>query len=140
YRVNDNLSVQAAASYTDARVVSSTAPPYDQYIGERLPFSAYFNWSWNARWEQPLGDNVRGYAQFDMAHKGDMWNGINPNDVNTGLPRILQPAYTISNLRVGLTPVGGRWLAEFYVTNLTDKNAIVYSNTGNFDLRLTTNE
>lgn len=29
---------------------------------------------------------------------------------------------------------------EFYITNLTDKNAIVYSNTGNFDLRLSTNE
>ena len=29
---------------------------------------------------------------------------------------------------------------EFYITNLADKNAIVYSNTGNFDLRLTTNE
>ncbi len=75
-----------------------------------------------------------------MAHKGDMWNGLNPNDVNTGLPRILQPAYTIMNLRFGLNPEGGRWLAELYCTNLTDKNAIVYSNTGNFDLRLTTNE
>jgi len=75
-----------------------------------------------------------------MAHKGGMYNGLNPNDKNTGLPRILQPAYTLMNLRLGLTPVGDRWLAEFYITNLTDKNAIVYSNTGNFDLRLTTNE
>ena len=44
------------------------------------------------------------------------------------------------NLRFGLTPASGNWLVEFYITNLTDKNAIVYSNTGNFDLRLTTNE
>jgi hypothetical protein len=44
------------------------------------------------------------------------------------------------NLRFGLNPEGGRWLTEFYVTNLADKNAIVYSNTGNFDLRETTNE
>jgi outer membrane receptor protein involved in Fe transport len=109
-------------------------------VGERLPFSPYFNWSWNARYEHPLASNLRGYVQFDMAHKGDMYNGLNPNDKNTGLPRILQPAYTLMNLRLGLTPVGDRWLAEFYITNLTDKNAIVYSNTGNFDLRLTTNE
>ena len=33
---------------------------------------------------------MRGYAQLDMAHKGDMWNNINPNDKNTGLPRFLQ--------------------------------------------------
>jgi hypothetical protein len=34
----------------------------------------------------------------------------------------------------------GRWLGEFYITNLADKNAIIYSNTGNFDLCQTTNE
>jgi outer membrane receptor protein involved in Fe transport len=39
-----------------------------------------------------------------------------------------------------LNPINDHWLAEFYITNLADKNAIVYSNTGNFDLRLTTNE
>jgi outer membrane receptor protein involved in Fe transport len=44
------------------------------------------------------------------------------------------------NLRLGLTSAGDRWLGEFYITNLADKNAVVYSNTGNFDLRLTTNE
>jgi outer membrane receptor protein involved in Fe transport len=44
------------------------------------------------------------------------------------------------NLRFGLNPGSERWLAEFFITNLTDKNAIVYTNTGNFDLRYTTNE
>ena len=140
YPITDNLTLQASANYTQSSVVSAAAPQYDVYVGERLPFSPYFNWSWNARYEHPLASNLRGYVQFDMAHKGDMYNGLNPNDKNTGLPRILQPAYTLMNLRLGLTPVGDRWLAEFYITNLTDKNAIVYSNTGNFDLRLTTNE
>jgi outer membrane receptor protein involved in Fe transport len=37
-------------------------------------------------------------------------------------------------------PQRSHWLAELYITNLTNKNAIVYSNSGNFDLRLTTNE
>jgi outer membrane receptor protein involved in Fe transport len=69
-----------------------------------------------------------------------MWNNINPEDKNTGLPRILQPEYTLTNVRFGVKPAGDSWLGEFYITNLTDKNAIVYSNTGNFDLRLTTNE
>src|SRR5262249_24850720 len=45
FRVNDNLSVNAAGSYTDARIVSSAAAPYDEFVGERLPFSAYFSWS-----------------------------------------------------------------------------------------------
>jgi iron complex outermembrane receptor protein len=140
YKVNDNWSLQASGNYTDARIISAIDPVYQPYVGERLPFAPYFSWSWNARYEQPLGTRLRGYVQFDMAHKGDMWNGLNPNDKNTGLPRILQPAYTIMNVRFGLNPQGSHWLAEFYITNLTDKNAIVYSNTGNFDLRLTTNE
>jgi len=140
YQVNENLSLQASINYTDGHVTSTVNPNYQSYVGERLPFSPYFNWSWNLRYEHPLADNLRGYFQFDMAHKGDMYNGLNPNDVNTGLPRVLQPAYTIMNLRLGLNPINDHWLAEFYITNLADKNAIVYSNTGNFDLRLTTNE
>jgi outer membrane receptor protein involved in Fe transport len=39
-----------------------------------------------------------------------------------------------------MAPPGGAWLAELYVTNLANKNAIVYTNTGNFDLRQTVNE
>jgi len=75
-----------------------------------------------------------------MAHKGDMWNALNPEDKNLNLPRFLQPSYTIMNLRLGVNPGSERWLAEFYITNLADKNAIVYTNTGNFDVRYTTNE
>lgn len=139
--INDNWSLQASADYTDARVVSAASPSYDSYVGERLPFAPYFNWSWNARYEHPLSGALAGYLQFDMAHKGDMYNGLNPDDKNSGLPRILQPPYTIMNLRVGVhPPESERWLVELYCTNLTDKNAIVYSNTGNFDLRETTNE
>ena len=140
YHVSDRWTLQASANYTEARVVSTVNPDYQAYVGERLPFAPYFSWSWNARYEQPLGGHLRGYGQFDIAHKGDMYNGLNPNDPNTGLPRILQPGYTLMNLRFGLNPEAEQWLVEFYITNLTDKNAIIYSNTGNFDLRLTTNE
>ena len=68
-----------------------------------------------------------------------MWNDLHVAGSN-GFARINQPGYSLMNLRVGINPEGGRWLAELYVRNLTDKNAILYSNTGNFDLRQTTNE
>jgi iron complex outermembrane recepter protein len=141
YKINDNWSLQASVDYTDGHITSASSANYDTYVGERLPFSPYFNWSWNARYEYPLASALRGYLQFDVAHKGDMYNGLNPDDKNTGLPRILQPPYTIMNLRLGLNPAEGeRWLMELYITNLANKNAIVYSNTGNFDLRETVNE
>jgi outer membrane receptor protein involved in Fe transport len=141
FRISDNWSLQASLDYTDARIVAAVDPNYAPYVGERLPFSPYFNWSWNARYEHPLTRTLGAYLQFDMAHKGAMYNGLNPDDKNSGLPRILQPQYTIMNLRVGMHPADSeRWLVELYCTNMTDKNAIVYSNTGNFDLRETTNQ
>jgi outer membrane receptor protein involved in Fe transport len=139
YKVNDHWSLQAAASYTDSRVVSVPLANVVVSVGERLPYVPYLSWSWNMRYEHPINKDLRGYAQFDIAHKGDMWNDLHVADVN-GFPRILQPSFSIMNLRIGLNPEGGHWLTEFYITNLADKNAIIYSNTGNFDLRQTTNE
>ena len=137
---NEAWAFQAALSYTDAHIISTLDPDYNAYVGERLPFAPYFSWSWNGRYQQPVSANLKGYVQFDMAHKGDMWNNFNPDSPYTGLPRILQPGFTLMNLRFGLNPDSGRWLAELYIDNLTDKNAIVFSNTGNYDLRLTTNQ
>jgi outer membrane receptor protein involved in Fe transport len=138
-KVNDNWAFQGAASYTDPHIVSSPFAVFQGNIGERLPYVPYFSWSWNLRYEHPLPKDLRGYAQFDIAHKGSMWDDFNVQGSN-GVPRILQPSYSIMNLRMGLNPAGGHWLAELFITNLADKNAIVYTNTTNFDLRETTNE
>ncbi|MDB6007938.1 MAG: hypothetical protein JWL65_188 [Gammaproteobacteria bacterium] len=139
FRLNENWSVQAAGSYTDSHLVGTTYSTFEQNVGERLPFVPYFSYSWNIRYDQPLNKDLRGYAQLDMAHKGDMWDDLHVSGAN-GFPRILQPSYSILNLRFGLNPEAGHWLGEFYITNLTNKNAILYTNTGNFDLRQTVNE
>ncbi len=139
YKISENWSMQAAASYIDSHLVSSPYATFEANVGERLPYVPYFSWSWNLRYETPLSGNLKGYVQIDEAHKGDMWNDLHVEGSN-GFPRMLQPEYSIINLRLGLNPEGGRWLTELYVTNLADKNAIVYTNTGNFDLRETTNE
>jgi hypothetical protein len=61
-------------------------------------------------------------------------------DGSNGLPRVLQPGYSIMNLRFGLNQSESTGLAEFYITNFTNKNAVIYTNEGNFDLRYTRNE
>ena len=68
-----------------------------------------------------------------------MWNDFHVEGSN-GFPRILQPSYSIMNFCFGLNPQGGHWLTEVYITNLANKNAFIFSNTGNFDLRQATNE
>jgi iron complex outermembrane receptor protein len=57
-----------------------------------------------------------------------------------GFGRSLQPAYNISNLRFGIQAPNDHWSAEAYVSNLLNKDAVVFTNTGNYDHRQTTNE
>lgn len=141
WKVNDHLLLQAAANYNDSHLVSNSFqnPNFQVAPGERLPYVPYVSYSWTARYESPLASGFKGYGQIDGSHKGDMWNDLHASGSN-GLPRVLQPQYSVGNLRLGLQPEDGRWLTELYVTNITNKNAIVYTNTGNFDLRQTMNE
>jgi outer membrane receptor protein involved in Fe transport len=141
YRVTQGLSISLSGSYNDSRLVSNTFenPDFAVVPGERLPYVPYFSYSANARYEHPLGASLKGYVQYDIAHKGDMWSDLRVTNPN-GFGRSLQPAYNISNLRFGLGAPNDRWTAEAYVTNLFDENAVIYTNTANYDHRETTNE
>jgi outer membrane receptor protein involved in Fe transport len=141
YQANAFLSMDFSASYNDSRI--QTNKFQNQYFqvqpGERLPYVPYFNWSANARYEAPLKDALHGYVQYDVAHKGDMWNTLQSNGSN-GLPHVLQPGYSVMNLRLGFNQTAEHWMSELYITNLTNKNAVIYTNEGNYDLRQTVNE
>jgi outer membrane receptor protein involved in Fe transport len=141
FKVNDHWSLQAAVNYTDAELTSNHYENqfFEVEPGSRLPYSPYFDWSGNIRYEAGFSNLLAWYAQYDIAYKGDMYNNLSSVTGN-GFPRILQPPYDIMDVRIGLNPKDGRWLAEFYITNLANKNAVIYTNTGNFDLRQTTNE
>jgi iron complex outermembrane recepter protein len=141
YQASNALSMELSASYNDAKVLTNNFNNASFAVtpGERLPYDPYFSWSGNVRYDVPIHDYLKGYGQFDIAHKGDMWNDLQTSGSN-GLPRVLQPGYSIMNLRFGLHQSESHWLAEFYITNLTNKNAVIYTNEGNFDLRYTRNE
>ena len=141
YQANSFLSVELSASYNDSRVVSNNFANSSFAVspGERLPYVPYFDWSGNVRYERPLEDALHGYVQYDVAHKGDMWNTLQTTGSN-GLPRVLQPGYSVMNLRFGLNQTAEHWMTELYISNLLNKNAVIYTNEGNFDLRQTVNE
>jgi outer membrane receptor protein involved in Fe transport len=141
YQPTAALSLDLSASYNDARVLTNNFANASFAVapGERLPYVPYFSYSANARYEAPLNDGVRGYVQYDIAHKGDMWNALQVSGSN-GLPRVLQPGYSVMNVRLGFSQAESRWMTEFYITNLTNKNAVIYTNEGNFNLRQTRNE
>jgi iron complex outermembrane recepter protein len=145
YVPNSNLSMDVSLSYNDSRIISDNyytgggAGGFDVRPGERLPYVPYFNWSGDVRYEAPIKDSLHWFSQYDIAHKGDMFNGLQANGTN-GLPYVLQPGYSIMNVRFGLTRPDQGWTTELYITNLANKNAVIYTNEGNFDLRQTVNE
>jgi iron complex outermembrane recepter protein len=139
--VAEGLSVQASLSYDDSKLTSDSYLNSNYIVtpGERLPYVPYFNYSANARYQRPVSASLRGYVQYDIAHKGDMWSDLRVVDPH-GFARTLQPSYEISNLRLGLEAPSGRWTTEFYVSNLWNTNAVIFTNTGNYDHRQTTNQ
>jgi outer membrane receptor protein involved in Fe transport len=141
YKVTDGLSVQVSGSYNDSRLVTNTYYNVNYVVvpGERLPYVPYFSYSANARYEIPIGPDLKGYAQYDIAHKGDMWSDLRAVNKH-GFARSLQPAYEISNLRFGVKGPNDHWTAEVYISNLFNKDAVIFTNTGNYDRRQTTNE
>jgi outer membrane receptor protein involved in Fe transport len=143
---NSNLSMDVSLSYNDSRIITDiyytgggASGGFNVRPGERLPYVPYFDWSGNVRYEKPLKDTLHWYAQYDASHKGDMFNNLQASGSN-GLPYVLQPGYTIMNVRFGLNNAEQGWTTELYITNLTNKNAVIYTNEGNFDLRQTVNE
>ncbi len=141
YKVGDGLSVQISGSYDDSHLVTNTFQNVNFVVlpTERLPFVPYFSYSANARYEKPVGAGLKGFVQYDIAHKGNMWSDLRVVDRH-GFGRSLQPAYDISNVRFRVQGPDDRWTAEAYITNVFDKNAVIYSNTANYDHRQTTNE
>lgn len=140
YNPTSRLSLTYSMSYNDARITSANSSgSFAVTPGERLPYDPYFSYSGNARYEAPIADGVHGYGQLEVMHKGDMWNDLD-NSGSNGLPRVLQPGYTVGNVRLGINSPVTHWFGEFYITNVTNKNAVIYTNEGNFDLRYTRNE
>jgi outer membrane receptor protein involved in Fe transport len=85
--------------------------------GDRLPFSAEEN---GAVWvEYSFPTEVAGghlYGRFQWTYTGNMLNAVSQ-------PRALQPAYQISDCKVGLETEA--WEIYAYVDNLTNERAIL---------------
>lgn len=147
YRVTTGLTLRASADYNDSRL-TSIKPDFTGALAqmikpdERLPMVPFFAYSASLRYVRPLSGALSGFFQYDIAYKGSMWSDLrafpNPALGSRGTARSLQPAYSISDIRLGVE--NSRWTLEAYVTNLTNKNAILLVNTANYDTRQTTNE
>ena len=134
-RPTERLSLSLSGSYNDSKIVTNrfSNPNYPVVAGERLPSVPYFKGTASIRYEWPVFDGDHAYVQFDESHTGSMYNSLKVD------ARALQPAYNLGTLRFGLEQQKGRWGAEGYISNVTNKHAVIFINTFLYDSRQTTN-
>lgn len=112
------LTLNGSVSYTDARI-KDAAPGTPARNGNRLPLSPDWSWNLSAQYEQPVSNDIDGFARGEVNYVGKRWNGfVGPN--NQGVATATQlDGYTIFNARVGVR--GDNWSAALFATNLFDK-------------------
>jgi iron complex outermembrane recepter protein len=141
FRPTHGLTLALAASYNDSELTSNSFnnPNFVVTSGQRLPFVPYLKGSASARYEWPIGPDIKAYSEFDVSHTGDMWSDLNTSSLSQ-TSRVLQPAYNISNIRWGFTNAKDSWGVEAYISNLDNTRADIYTNRYNYDGRQSTNE
>ncbi len=134
-RPTERLSFSLSGSYNDSQIVSNvfSNPNFPVYAHQRLPSVPYLKASATIRYEWPVFSGNKAYVQFDESHTGSMQSSLNANS------RKLQPQYNIGSLRLGLEQADGHWGAEAYVSNITNKHAVIFYNPYLYDSRFTTN-
>jgi outer membrane receptor protein involved in Fe transport/tetratricopeptide (TPR) repeat protein len=123
------LRLVLAANYNNATLRSDEFqnPAFIVVPGERLPEAPEFNFNVIGRYEWIRQATLQLFTQIDVSYKGSMWNDLRVDQ------RVLQPAYTIANLRLGAGSSDGAWRAEAFITNLWNSNAVLFVNTTGYD-------
>jgi len=105
-------------------------------IGSPSANSPPIQFSLRARYEWSI-DGYRPFVQFGAVHTGHSFTqaGANPSlstggAVNTTILRFENPAYTMYDASFGVAK--DNWNAHVYAQNLSNSNASVFTNTGQF--------
>lgn len=123
YFVNENLRFFANGSYSDPQLDKDVPPSINPTTGElvytgrkgdRLPGSAKEQFSFGCNWEQPFGNGLKIFANGMYRYIGDRLNDFNL-DLDVALP-----AYSVTDLRVGISHRSG-WSLALFADNVFDK-------------------
>jgi iron complex outermembrane recepter protein len=122
----ENLQIQANtaishAYLTEDQVNSNVLGPGVK--GDNIPYVPRFTAGVSAQYTMPLTSFFSGMARIDESYIGQSFSEFNNSDgFDTELP-----AYSLTNIRIGLESPQKDWGAYFYVNNLFSKVAITYS-------------
>ena len=121
-----NLQIQADASIshaalTEDQVNSNVLGPGVK--GDEIPFVPRFTAGLSAQYSLPITPVFSGMARVDESYVGQSYSEFNNSD---GFDVEL-PAYSLTNVRIGIESPQKDWGAYFYANNVFNKVAITFA-------------
>jgi len=135
---NNPTSANFGKAITEACTSPTTCSPLNNLfgpIGGPSANSPPIQFSLRARYEWTMA-TYNTFVQFGATHTGHSFTqaGANPslsaNGVNTTVLRFENPAYSTYDMSAGVSK--DAWNAHLYVQNLSNSNASLFTNTGQF--------
>lgn len=129
FRATQNLTLNGAIGITDSEIsdsdftVSPTLPLLGaaSLEGTNTPNYSKFSANFNARYEQPVGNNLDGFAQVEYGYRSERDLSLITNP-SLEEPLFQEDGYSLINLRIGVGAPDGRWQLTGFVENLLDED------------------
>ncbi|MBN7796560.1 TonB-dependent receptor [Parahaliea mediterranea] len=126
YQPVQALTLQLGLGYTDSELidsdlVSATIPgmPESPIEGTNTPNYSKVNANFLGRYQRDLGDDLYGRLQLEVSYRSERDLNLVTNWREGAL--LTEPAYTLTNLRLGLGSHQNDWEVMLFVENLTDE-------------------
>ncbi len=134
----DGWVVGANAQYVEKEIDSIAVEIHEEdhgiRPGQQLPNtpewqgSAWATYSWPVDFISGSEMFIRGQASYN----GKTHTRLVPAGLDEGNPSFINDAYTIADLRIGLTAPNGSWQIDLFVNNVTDERAQIWQG-GNYE-------
>jgi len=114
------LIFSGGATYVDTSVDRHflSNDPFSNSVdlkGEQFPNTPSWQLTGDGQYDFPLSDTLKGYAGASIRYRSGSWAAFGEQ------PIFRIAAYSIIDLRAGIEGNGGRWRAEVWGRNITDK-------------------
>jgi iron complex outermembrane recepter protein len=106
----------------DGSAVYNAAGYTGNFQGSALPYTPKFSANFDAQYEFPLSDSIKGFLGGTVVYQGSQ----NTTFTNAALPAtdFEIRSYATLDLRAGLTTANDRWRVTVYGQNVTDKSYV----------------
>jgi iron complex outermembrane recepter protein len=126
---NLELTVNGASSYavlTEDQVNANVLGPGVK--GDSIPYVPRFQGGFSAQYTVPLTASLGGMVRLDQSYVGSSHSQFNNSGASEGDIDTELPSYSLTNGRIGVEGAERDWGAYFYVNNMFNRDAILYSN------------